>query len=319
MDEVAIFNRSLTQDEILDYYNVNYTCSANQIELLTVPSYPYVDASSVYTMTVTDSDVLDLKIDINGSLFILPFVPSAQAYQTSFNFTTIGDYPFIIFDNSSCDYFENISGVLLVRNPYYINVRLFWQKSNSTLSLLWYPLFTNQYKNDFAYITLEYADRQFLNKNTYNPILERFLSPLSYQMNNKVRVFHAPYIDGEATIKLWDNNQAYGMRLVDGIINFDSVYAIPNVSKSYGINSFLGIFSFNGSDQTYDIYVSKGDIYPYKWLMNWALIILLLSLMFIAICLMFVMPDKLSFVFAFWLVLSVSLIFLRAILWMVWQ
>jgi hypothetical protein len=264
LDDIAFFNRTLFPDEVREF---SIGCNlSNVLVTVTMPSdYPYFDVSSSYLINVhpeTTSPIFSVKMNLNGSTYEFSNI-GGNNFQIELNITQEGNYPFDIYTYSSCPSFASYSSTFLVRTPHYMTFDLYKGKANETG--IWNWFFSNRYKNDFAYITAEYKSKNL------DSFTQTYVMPLNQQKN---AVFHAPYIDGEAILKLWENT-TYSLRLIDGDINFNGVYSIPNVSKSYGINAYLGDFKLESS-KTYNLYVSNNTIRPYRTLLNWTLIVLII-------------------------------------------
>jgi hypothetical protein len=260
IDEVGIFNRVLPDEEILDIY---HDCNLTHKDMtLQFSSYPYSDVNNSFIIDLFSdfsySNAFYLKV--NGSDFFVNHI-SGNHYQIYLNFTELGDYPFTIYSESPCNQYNNFTGILKVRQPYYITIELYKSKGNNSF---WNSLF-GRYKNDFSFITAEF-------RNNYDTFTNKYVVPLDKL--SKTNVFHSSYTDGQAVLKLWDNGE-YTLRLIDGEITFQNVYSKPNITKSFGVNAYLGNFNFNGTDTSYTIYVSNNDLHPFSVLLNWALIILL--------------------------------------------
>lgn len=264
-------NSSLPFDNGTIYYNSCGVCIPSPINLV-VLNYPYVDLNTSYNLILSSPVNSGYPISIyitNLSGSVLPFNFSYVSghYEIDLSFSTIGDYNFVINSSDSC-ISGSLSGTFLVRNPFYITVNGFKDKNNDS------------YINNFAYMIAQ------ISGNSINPTLEQFTPVLNSN------VFHAQYSNGQAILKIYEPNKYYLLRLVDGQITFPNTYSIPNVSKSYGINAYLGRYYFNGSDETLNIYLTEKDLHPYSWLLNWGFIIFLISCAIITMIMFFIIPDR---------------------------
>ena len=270
--------------------------------LPTIPANSiYIDAnvSSPIVLQPQDSSVYNIKLYTNNQTF--NFTWTGTQYELYLLFSSEGDFPFVI---NSTDVTGELTGVFLVRIPYNITINLYNQKSN------WIPFLSNRYKNDFAYILMDLTT----GSNVYKEQNEKYTFPLNFK-TTKTRFFHAPYLNGQAKIKLWEKNQYYNVRLIDGNLGWDGVYSIPNVSKTYGINAYLGNYRFNGTSTTYDIYISPNDLHPYRNLLNWTLIALVVFVIILTILFATEYPTA-SVIFGIFSTLT--LIGIRIVLWLWW-
>lgn len=259
----------------------------------------YVDLNTSYPFILQPNDnfVYNISLYTNGSQF--NFTWTGTEYTLDLLFTEEGDYPFVI---NSSEVSGDITGILLVRQPFDVTFKFFKEKRQ-------FLFFSNKYINNVAYVTAEYS------QNLTYPELERFMTPLKSSQFRQ-RVFHAPYQDGTATLKMYDRNRYYGIRIIDGVISYDSIYAIPNVSESYGINAYVGNYYLNGSDTTFNVYLPNKTLMPYRWLMNWVLLFLIFASLGIALILLFVVSDHPALAFAFGIIAPLFLLFIRGVLWL---
>ena len=263
----------------------------------------YVDRNISYPVVLLplDNNVWDIYLYTNGSAY--QFNWTGTQYQLYLLFTEVGDYPFRI---NSTNVSGEINGTFLVRNPYYITFRLYKDKTSII------PFVSNKYINNFAYITAETIDAKTFATNNYNPTLEKYIYPL-IDSRFKKPVFYGQYIDGKAMVKLYDAGN-YAFRLIDGQITFPYSYSVPNITKSYGANIYIGKYAFNGSNQEYSVYVSSSDIHPYRSLANWVFIIFVIGVVVVSIFLFFMLPQYPSFPILFGIGFIIMAIFLRVIL-----
>lgn len=270
----------------------------------------YVDFNQSYPLVLIplDNNVWNITLYTANNSF--NFTWTGTQYQLSILFSQEGDYPFVI---NSTQVSGEITGIFLVRKSYIVRVKLYNQKSSII------PFLSNVYKNNFGYVTAEFTDKSFLNHPSYNPTLEKYLAPLNFRLNPSTRMFSAPYINGEADLKLWERNQVYGLRFMDGIINFNSLYSVPQINKSYGITAYLGTFSFNGSSMDLPLFVSHSDLYPWFTPLNWIMVILILVAVLVSIFLFFMIPDKPSVVITLGLGFSLMIVILRIFVWFIFQ
>ncbi len=293
-----------------DYSEYDKICGDIEV-VLSVPTYPFVDFNVSFPMKLylyqdgvstnpTNFSMIITEPDLNISVFNWTWDDSDERFELTLIFTEEGSYPFTIYAHYPYDKIQNITGTFIVRKPYYITFKFFETKDQSV----------KPYDNDFGFVLLEFADQQI-----YDQYLENFLTPLFFSTQFNKSVFHAPYIDGEGTIKLWERDVDYALRFVDGHITFDGVYSIPNMTKSYGTNMYIDNYKFNGTDETYLIYVTKDEINQYNWLLNWLFIIFLVMIISISVFLFFVIPEKPQLSIIFGLGLSSLLISFRVILW----
>jgi hypothetical protein len=281
-----------------------------------VLSYPYVDANVSYPIKVYiyADDVwayvnnLMINITVNGTTTAYNFSWDNvnKNYYTSFIFSE-GDYPFVIYSPNSSINLEAITGIFLVRNPYYVTFCGFKQKSDDTSSV---------YENDWAYLIAEFTS----SKQFYNDNLEQFITPLGFATTFTTPVFHTLYEDGCGTFKLYERNEEYVVRLFDGQATFSSTFSSPNITDTYGTNIYFGKYVFNGSDASYNVLFSEKDIHPYRFLANWIFIILIGLAVIVSVFLLFVIPDKpsLSVVFGLGFIGMLTLLRIVLFIWKGW-
>lgn len=265
----------------------------------------YVEVNTTYPLVLLplDNNVWNIKLYTNGSSY--NFTWTGTQYELSLLFNAIGDYPFII---NSTNTTGSISGNFLVRKAFTTTIRLYQDKP------ILNPFASTKYVNDFGFVTAELTNygTQF---NAYNPTLEKYISPLgNIPEQYKKPVFYGQYKNGEAKVKLYDKTE-YAFRFIDGEITFPYSYSVPNVSKSYGTNIYLGKVSVNGTNQQFSFYLSKSDLNPYGHLLNWVYITLVIFALVISISLFFIMPDRASMVIWLGLGFIIMITLLRIGVW----
>jgi len=245
------------------------------------PSDLYVDVNVTYPFVIVTNATLNLSMYINGTGYSMSHV--GNQYILNLLFDTIGNYPFIV---NASNHAGSITGTFIVRQPYYINFTLYRDKP------FYCPLCSDRYIDNFAYVTAEFTNRPSNSPyNHYDPTLEKFVTPIgSVPDKYKKPVFSAPYINGEATIKLYEG-ESYAFRLVSGQVYFPATFSLPNVTKEYKTEVYIGKYSLNGTNTDYQLHLSKSDINPYGWLFNWIYGILLVVSIIGAIFLFFTMPE----------------------------
>jgi hypothetical protein len=278
--------------------------------------YPYVDCNATITWnliirindTKQDFEHLYIEFPTVSQIFNWTWSNATQQYDINLLFTTEGDYPYVIWSDYPYGVMNNITGTLKVRCPFDICLQGFYLNPKNE---------TNPYKNIHAYATAEFEDTVFVtnwHRSPYDKTLEQYLRPLDFKGLFKTKVFHAPYVNGEACIKLWEKNKTYAFRIVDGEMTFpDGVYSVLNATRMYGAFLFLGTIGAVGTDETYQFYFSEQELHPYKVLFNWMFVIgLILILVVAGILAIYVHP-----VIAYYLALTfiIILVVLRVILW----
>ena len=280
--------------------------------IVTVPTYPYVDWNVTYPIEVTlflngsKINIEWLKINItapsgNISEFNFSWDADSKSYKEELIFTAIGDYNFTIYGKDPNQVIYNTTGMFLVREPFYVTFEGFLEKN------------TSKYINKWAYVILEIEK----NPKMYNDALEQFITPLMFKYIYKKPVFHAPYIDGKATVKVYEKNQTYAVRMIDGLITFENVYSPPKVQKSYGVNMFVGSILMNGSNSTYQYYFTKKDLNQFTWLLNIIVFFGMLFAFVLAIALLIIIPDKPVIAMSFGLGITGMLILIKIMAWFI--
>jgi hypothetical protein len=267
-------------------------------------SYPYVEFNSSYQIKVSSFPVgisnIKLRLnepDGNISLFNMVY-DNVSSYVLDLVFTKIGDYSFVIYGDGICPtILNNITGNLLIRSSYNLTICGFQDKTGSP------------YKNEFAYIIAEFTTSK------YNSDLDQFITPLGFATTFKTPVFNALYRNGCGTLKLYEANETYTLRLFDGQATFPSTYSEPNITTTYGTNILLGSYRMNGTSENLSVYLSPKDLNPYFWIFNWILIILIIAIIIISIFLFFVLNERPQFALIFFVMGVVGLIILRIVVW----
>jgi hypothetical protein len=305
-----IYSNNSVGNETSDDVTFSVNCM-NPEPTLTLTSYPYVEINTTFNFEVSPFPVnntqLALKITAfgNSTYYNLTYDDVSDSYKISLIFGNATDYSFVIYalDNVCPTLSQNLTGTLKVRESFDVTFRLFRYKSS-------FLIFSNAYENDFAYVTAEYSDNR-----SYETI-ERYIRPL-YANPFKKSVFSAPYIDGEATLTLYDKDRFYGIRIIDGIIDFSSNYAVPNVTKSFGIEGYVGNYYLNGSDVEYDVYMPMKELRPYRTLFNWILFFLIIGALGVALILLFVIPEYHWVAIGTGVLIPIFLIAIRILLWVI--
>jgi hypothetical protein len=271
----------------------------------------YIDLNRTYPLVLIplDENVWNITLwvyeESNWSDF--NFTWTGSQYELSLLFTEVGDYPFVV---NSTEVIGEIAGIFFVREPYNVTFKFYKDKASTIFS-------SNEYINNFAYLTAELTGEKNLFKNNYDPYLEPFIVQISDDRFLKP-VFHSQYTNGKATLKLYEQRE-YAIRLIDGEISFSGIYSVPNITKSYGTNVYVGKYTFtNSTSNSYNLILTEKDLTPFKWLFNIVYIILIIGIFVTSIFLFFIVPEKpaLSVIFGLGFIGSLTLI--RIILWIYW-
>lgn len=284
------------------FASANMTLFTNQ--------YPHVDWNTTYPLSVlisynngtsiayTNNTIVIINITSpDGTNSSMNFTKSGYTFLTSLIFTEVGNYPFVVWQVNSTIPTGVITGTFLVRIPYYVNVEM-------------YNLDNSSIVDNYGVITIEYLNSQ----QKINDQLENFIHPVAMS-NYYQRTFHNDYKNGRATIKLFDANESYAIRYISGKVLFDSYYAKPNITKSYGKNIYLGTIRLNGTNMTEQFILEDKDLHPFRWLANWIVILLFVIIGAGSITLFFVFPDKPQIAFVFGFLFSFILIGGRLAVW----
>ena len=208
-----------------------------------------------YSVIVTDLDgnlLTDADLVLNftqaGQSFNMTYDALDQRYKASITFNSIDDFPFRVemltpFYQVSAT--QKVDGITLVREDYQACFQVF-RDSNSS----------KEYVNDLA--TLLAFDRREI------PSALRSLEQLDILLEGSMGIynfsmFHAPYLDGEACVTLYDINTTWQFRLVDGTIRFDDNFAAPQIIEYSGLNLDLGDFKPE-PNATYRFYASRSEL-----------------------------------------------------------
>lgn len=312
IDEAGFFNRTLTFEEITAFSNSSeINCDDYPLQIQ-FSQYPYFDVSVSETITLIVNPLFNnvqfnLTFDDGLGNFSSFILNKDNNFSITLNFSEIGDYYYTLNSSNICYGIE--TGMIYVREPFYITIKGFTSKENSTF------FHSNKYTNNFAYATAEFTGTKTLFTNNYDTSLEPFVAPIS-DLRFKKPVWYAGYSNGEATIKLYEQGE-YALRLIDGQITFDGTYAIPNVTESYGTNIYLGKYYLTNST-SYSFLFTEKDLHPYRWLLNYVFIILIVGTIIVSIFMFFVIPESpmLSVVLAIGGTITLTL--LRIIIWVMW-
>jgi hypothetical protein len=307
LDEIAFFNRTLSPQEVYDIYSPPHNDDLSII--LYALEYPYVELNSSYLVRVklfsNDTELLDGNLILelrekNGSVININLPYSIDGYyENAIIFNETGDYPFLIEANSLSRGYINVSGQYSVRSSFFITVKIYKAKDLTA------------YKNDFAFITAEYPTYE---RYALDPLTEALFKPQYF-----ISAFHSPYINGESTIKLYDSNRDYTFRAIDGQITFSSLYSVPNISRSYGLDTTLTTRFLNNSNQTLSFYVTDKELRPLTYLLNASLIIGLILVLIVTIILFFAYPEMPVFALIFGALFTFILLAFRVIVWVGWS
>ena len=285
--------------------------SAENIELTaSISHFPYAEPNTTINITanlIGDGFVLAYQNvsmsvrELNGSNtnFQLFYNPATTDYRNAIIFTELGNFPFTI--TAYYDGNVSISGTFIIKNPYYITIQGF----ENTLD--------DEYINNFAYVTAELKGNRKIDKT-----LEPFFAPIRASSIYGVPVWFGEYEDGEAVLKLWDEDETYLLRLIDGNIIFTSNYAVPNVTKSYGTNAYIGEYTFSGVNETIKVIFTDKDLKPYTYLYNWLLLIGLGLSVIAGVFIFFVIPDKPIIALSFTILIAGGIIVFRIFIF-IWK
>lgn len=262
----------------------------------------YLDVNRTYPLTLIplDENIWNITLNVyDGNWSLFNFTWNGSIYQLSIMFNTIGDYPFVI---NSTEVAGEIRGTFLVRQSYNVTFS-FIKRKNS------YLFFSNRYINEYAFVTAEFVT----NPHKYDNNIEPFFAQLPLTSREGSPVWWGEYTNGVATIKLYERGN-YAIRLIDGEINFPNEYSVPNITKSYGVNSFIGQYNLNNTS-SYNILLDTKTLSPYTWLLNWITIILIVICLIGAFAIFLLIPEHPAISMGFGLVFPILLIILRIILY----
>jgi hypothetical protein len=271
--------------------------------------YPYVDVNQSYPLSVkllsnstyltATSVFLNLDSSVGGHQVIsLVLNSSTSSFDVVLNFTQEGDFMFNINQSNWKFIGQDFNGTFKVRKPYYLTVQGFKDNNNT------------KYTNSFAYVTVQPLSF------TPDSIYSSYVQPIAYKYTATSSVFHGKYVNGESTIKLWEKNQTYALRLIDGQISFADYYSPIIITKSYGINTFLGGLYLNGTDQTYQFLLTDKDLHPYRWLVNILTILAVILVVIGCLALVFVMPQYPIVSVTIMIISLIAIAVVRVVIWL---
>jgi hypothetical protein len=290
LDDIAFFTRTLTSEEVLEFYNGTIKNITMQVS-----SYPYVNFNIAYQISLIPPLNATLHLtNLSGAINEYNFT---DGYLTLI-FSEVGNYPF----NITYAGYNNLAGTFLVRVPFNITICGFKEKIGTP------------YENEFAYLTAEFKD----SKKYYDSTLEQFITPLGFATTFKTPVFATRYTNGCGTLHLWENS-SYILRLWDGQASFDTSFSAPNISQTYGTNIYLGEMKLTSNSSLFNVYLSDKDIRPYRFLFNWIFIILVAGSLIVSIFLFFAIPDKPSISLIFATIIIIGALITRGIIYLYFQ
>jgi len=283
------------------------------VSAITLPSQSdiYLGVNKTYPIILIplDNNVwnIDLWVLVNGTWNSFVFNWSGSEYRLYILFNEIGNYPFVI---NSTQVTGEIRGNFLVRNVYNVTFRFYKDKASTIFS-------SNRYINEMSFVTAELTGDKTFFSNNYDTSLEPFVAQLSDSRYQKP-VWFAKYSNGVATLNLYEKGE-YAIRLIDGDIRFVGEYSVPNITRSYGTNVYIGKYTFTNSS-THDILLTAKDLNPYRWLFNWIFIILVGGAIVVSMFLFFVIPDKpsLSVIFGSGFIFMITLLRVIIFIWKGW-
>lgn len=280
---------------------------ANDTVYVVFSSYPYVDLNQSFNISLYyfNSGMSRIQMMINDSsgnisYFNFTYSPLTLSYSISLIPTVVDNYRFTIFGDGFCPtVVQNISGYFFSRSPFNVTIRLFNADDNSSI---WGSL---------AWVTAEFVN--------FKPDsnIETYLNPLIFNPF-RPKVFHAPYQNGKAEIKLYEPNTTYTFRYFRGSPQFSGQYGYYNITKLYGENIYLSSEKLNDTDTGFDYFLTEKDLHPYRWLFNTILILIVVLSVVVGIFLFFVIPDKPFIALIFTFLFIGGSIVLRTVLW-IWK
>jgi hypothetical protein len=289
----------------------------NQISfILILEQYPYLDLNVSYLFeTQLNFDHLvfpssNITITFsNGTqnwTYQMVYNATSDTYQTEVAFTESGTYTLTANSYNPFGDFE-VSTIFYVAEPFYVSFEFITSTQNNTYWWNWFN--SNKYINDYAYVTAELLN----NPRQYDPNIEPFFLQLPLTSRAVIPVWHGEYNDGIATIKLYERG-TYAIRLIDGEIIFPTDYSVPNITESYGVNTYIGQSFINGTSSHVSL-LTKKDLHPFTWLFNILTVILVMICILGAVFLFFIVPQSPAIAISFGLVLPIILIILRILLY----
>lgn len=270
-----------------------------------IPTYPYLEVNKTIQVRLLTFSSGSSKINMHiedlttYQNFTVNFTyDGVSAYVLNLFFNNESNYAFTIYGDGVCPTVaKNLTGVFLVREPYYVHIQLFQN-----------PPDYNAIIDNRAYITAEFDDGKI------DPVVENFIHPLIFGVYYE-KAFYAPYSNGEATIKLYEPDRKYAYRYINGQITFDGEYSQPNITRSYGENVYLGSTVMNGTNSSIQYVLQEKELHSYRWLANWVVIFGILVIFIGAIALFLTFPDKPQIALVFGFIFSLILIGGRVIIW----
>jgi len=241
---------------------------------LIMPSYPYADFNQTYTIQAylpyndTFVNVTDLNMTFPTEGVTYGFLWTDPYYEITLIFTQEKNFSYTIFGDDPVYNITNLTGELLVRTPFYATLEA-KKVDNDT-----------RYMNDFAYVTAEFTDEvtsYFDNTNywttfddiTRNTIRISAIEPfdIEEQLYGAKNVFHAQYLGGIATLKLWEKSN-YTIRMADGDVSFKSDFAKPVMKKRGSIDATITSMELTRTTNIVVLF-SNRELNFLGWLCDW--------------------------------------------------
>lgn len=222
-------------------------------ETLVLSYIPYIEPNTATTLFGAYLDVngtmlpnATVNFEFGGSNYTMPYNGTSNAYESTVVFSPldIGNWTFKVYANQTGHDTVVTSGAYKVRNPIFLNVRLFSDNNNTA------------YKDEQA---------QVIVKGNYScyPIVTRTTTDILSGTTTYYTdcYFHANYTGGVATLRVYE----LGPYVTDFIsaTNFiyDNQFAYPTIERqNYGFT--LGSFTVDTNPRNIDVVMNSCELNP---------------------------------------------------------
>lgn len=229
------------------------------LSLIAVPAFaeelihshiPYTPPS--VTMTVRTAYVFDgvmilnatLLFELDGSNYTMNYSEATLSYEVDVLFVPadIGNWTFNVYANKTGYETINKTGEIKVRDPIFVNVRLF-EDNNQTA-----------YEDDFAQVIMkgDYSCFPLVTRTSTDAFGETTYYTDCY--------FHSNYTSGLGQVIVYEEG-SYVTEFISGNLVFSNSFAYPTIDR-LNYEFTLGTFTVDESPETIDIVMTSCELNP---------------------------------------------------------
>lgn len=188
---------------------------------------------------------LALNFTTLGQSFPLTYNYATQWYETTLNFSELGDYPFEVVPTTLFYVMQgNTEGLVHVREDFQMCFSLYTDRNG-----------TDPYNNDLMWLfAVEEQDADYV----------AMSATMTLWSEGATRMFtkntlHTPYRDGQGCFNFYNATPQYHIFALDGVFTFTDNYDVPNVISYGGTYLDLGVYNSTPGNQ-YNIYIPRYDL-----------------------------------------------------------